>query len=149
LPPLNGGDYLYKYENPPEQFTQSLRQSLIHHIQNSSCCSTEDIEDTLDRIPKKVNGKLENKRRAVGYGILAVPGLSFWKVILALALVHIGPLIFLGRWLYGHPGDLQNGTQLLFYLMTLLNVLVVIPDMWSLWSVKRDKDKTSSYSILQ
>lgn len=107
----------------------------MHHIRDSSCCSSDDIQDTLERIPKKINGRLENKKHA------ALPGLSFWKVILALALVHVGPLIFLGRWLYGHPGDLQNGTQLLFYLMMLLALLVVIPDMWSLWSVKRDKEK--------
>lgn len=113
----------------------------MHHLGNSSCCCEDDIQDTLERIPKKINGRLENKKHAEGYGILALPGLAMWKVFLALALVHVGPLIFLGRWLVGHPGDLQNGTQLLFYLMMLLALLVVIPDMWSLWTVRRDKEK--------
>ncbi|CZR52626.1 uncharacterized protein PAC_02503 [Phialocephala subalpina] len=141
LPPLSNSDYHYEYFDPRTQFTQSLRQSLMHHIRDSSCCSADEIQDTLEHIPKKVDGGLENKKHAEGYGILALPGLSFWKVILALALVHVGPLIFLGRWLQGHPGDLQNGTQLLFHLMMLLALLVVIPDMWSLWSVRRDKEK--------
>jgi len=103
----------------------------MHYFHDSSCCGTEDIEAILSRVPKKTNGKLENKTHAVGYGILAIPGLALWKVFIALVLVHIGPFIFACRWLHGHPGDLQNAFLSSFYLIGLLNLIVVMPDVWS------------------
>jgi len=103
----------------------------MHYFHHQSDCGSEEIEDILSRVPKKVNGKLENKNHAVGYGMQAVPGLALWKVLIALALIHIGPLIFAGRWLCGHPGDLQNAFLSLFYLVGLLNIIVILPDIWS------------------
>jgi hypothetical protein len=105
---------------------------IMHHFYHpSGCCGTEEIEDILCRVPKKVNGKLENKIHAVGYGLQAVPGVALWKVLVALAFLHVGPLIFAVRWLLGHPGDLQNAFLSLFYLVGLLNLIVVLPDIWS------------------
>lgn len=62
----------------------------------------------------------------------AVPGWAVWKLMVALFLSQLGPLVFFIKWLSGHPGDLQNAFALSMYLIALLNLVVVIPDVWSL-----------------
>lgn len=104
----------------------------MHHLHNPRGCGAHDIEDILKRVPKKTIGKLEMKFGVAGYGMHAVPGWAFWKLLVALLLTQIGPLIFAIRWLCGHPGDLQNAFILSFYLMGLLNLVVVVPDIWSM-----------------
>jgi hypothetical protein len=86
----------------------------------------------LSRIPKKIDGKLESKYGAVGYGMRAITGWAVWKLFVALILLQIGPLIFAGRWLCGHPGDLQNAFTLSFYLFGLLGLGIIMPEIWSL-----------------
>lgn len=104
----------------------------MHHFHTTSGCGAQDIEDILKRLPKKVNGKLEMRFGAAGYGAYAVPGWAFWKLLTALVLTQIGPSIFAIRWLCGHPDDLQNAFILSFYSVALLNLVVVVPEIWSM-----------------
>jgi hypothetical protein len=101
----------------------------MHHFHSPSGCGAQDI---LTRLPKKVNGKLEMKFGAAGYGAYAVPGWAFWELLVAFVLSQIGPAIFAIRWLFGHPSDLQNAFILSFYSVALLNLVVVVPDIWSM-----------------
>ena len=90
------------------------------------------MEDILTRIPKKTNGRLKKEYGALGYGMHAIPGWAVWKLMVALFLSQLGPSVFLIKWLYGHPGDLQNAFSLSMYLIALLNLVVIIPDVWNL-----------------
>lgn len=90
------------------------------------------MQDIITRIPKKINGRLEQEYGALGYGMHAVPGWAVWKLMAALVLSQVGPLVFLIKWLCGHKGDLQNAFTLSMYLIALLNLIVVVPDVWSL-----------------
>ena len=104
----------------------------MHHFHNLRGCTAQHITDISDRIPKKIGAKLEHRFGAVGYGMYAVPSWAFWKVLVALAVLQLGPLVFVVRWLCGHPGELQNAFTLSMYLVELMNVLVVMPDIWSM-----------------
>jgi hypothetical protein len=90
------------------------------------------MEDVMLLVPKKVNGLLERKFGVIGWGIQAVPGLAIWKCFVALLLSQIPTVIFAVRWLFGHPGDLQNAFLFSFYILGLLNVVIIIPDKWCL-----------------
>jgi hypothetical protein len=107
-------------------------QTLKHHLTNPQKCSNKDIEEIMLLVPKKVNGLLERKFGVIGWGVLAVPGLAIWKCLTALALSQIPPAIFAIRWLLGHPGDLQNAFLFSFYILGALNVVLIIPEKWSL-----------------
>ncbi|KAL2057472.1 hypothetical protein ABVK25_002525 [Lepraria finkii] len=109
----------------------------MHQFHNLRGCTAQDVTNILDRIPKKIRGKLEHRFGAVGYGMHAVPEWAFWKVLVALAVLQLGPLVVAVRWLCGHPGDLQNGFNLSMYLVGLMNVLVVMPDIWSTYKSHR------------
>jgi hypothetical protein len=95
-------------------------------------CGTQAIVDILERIPKKISGRLPNEFQAKGYGMLAVRSWALHKWLIAVALSQIGPLIFLVRWLYAHPGDLQNAFMLSMSTLAILGAIVVFPDSWSL-----------------
>jgi hypothetical protein len=104
----------------------------MHHFHNPGSCGTQDIEDVIKRIPRKLNGRLEKKYGVLGYGMHALPGWAVWKLMVALFVSQIGPSVFCIRWLFGHSGDLQNAFSLSMYLLALLNIVVVVPDIWSL-----------------
>ncbi|KAG8530715.1 uncharacterized protein KY384_004072 [Bacidia gigantensis] len=130
--PRTNEDYKYTYEDPRERFIKSLEARLLHSLHAPHECEAEDMEDIVSRIPKKVNGKLINGLDIEGYGMQAIPGWSVWRAMVALFLSQVDPLIFAVRWLCGHSGDLQNAFQLAVYLLGFLNIVVVMPDVWSL-----------------
>lgn len=123
---------MYLDTEPPELLKDFAAQTLKHHLINPHKCSNKDVEEIMLLVPKKVNGLLERKFGIVGWGVLAVPGLAIWKCFIALALSQIPPAIFAIRWLLGHPGDLQNAFLLSFYILGALNVILIIPEKWSL-----------------
>lgn len=103
----------------------------MHSFHNPGGCCAQDIEDIISRIPKKINGRLVKGYGVLGYGMHALPGWAFWKLMVAFFLTQIGPSIFFIKWLCGHSGDLQNAFSLSLYLLALLNLLVLVPDIWS------------------
>lgn len=123
---------MYLYRDPREQFIKTLEQSLVHGFHDPRGCTAQDMEDIITRIPKKTNGRLKKEYGTLGYGMHAVPGWAVWKLMVALLLTQLGPSVFVIKWLCGHPGDLQNAFSLSMYLIGLLNLVVVIPDVWSL-----------------
>ena len=88
--------------------------------------------DILTRIPKKTNGRLKHEYGALGYGMHAVPGWAVWKLMVALIISQLGSAIFVIKWLCGHGGDLQNAFSLSMYAIAVMNLVVVVPDFWSL-----------------
>jgi hypothetical protein len=94
------------------------------------------MEEVMLLIPKKINGLLERKFGVIGWGIQAVPGLALWKCFVALFVSQVPTAIFAVRWLFGHPGDLQNAFLFSFYVLGLLNFLLVVPEKWSLQKEK-------------
>lgn len=90
------------------------------------------MQDIITRIPKKTNGRLKREYGALGYGMHAVPGWAVWKLMVVLVVSQAGPAVFMIKWLCGHAGDLQNAFSLSMYLIALLNLVVVVPDVWSL-----------------
>jgi hypothetical protein len=113
---------------------KTLERSLMHQFHHPwGCgCGPKAITDILDRIPKKINGRLPDGFQARGYGMLAVRGWALHKWLVAVALSQIGPLIFLIRWLCSHPGDLQNAFMLSMSTWAALSAIVIFPDSWSL-----------------
>ena len=96
--PKTNAEYKYYYVDPRHQFLRTLETNLMDHFHNPRGCTAQDITDILDRIPKKTGGKLEHRFGAVGYGMHAVPSWAFWKVLVALAVLQLGPLVFAVRW---------------------------------------------------
>ena len=87
----------------------------MHHFHNPRGCTAQDITDILDRIPKKIGGKLEHRFGAVGYGMHAVPSWAFWKVLVALAVCSLGLWYSLS---VGCVGILVSCRMLLLYQHT-------------------------------
>ena len=70
------------------------------------------------------------------YGVQAVSAYCLWKALLALAVASVGPLVFMIRWLVGHEGDWQNALGLLAVTYSLLNIVVLQHDRWSVEKAK-------------
>lgn len=71
-----------------------------------------------------------------GYGMRAISGWAVWKLITALVLTHIGPLIFAIYWLHFKPGQLSDAFTPALYAAVLFDALfgifVVLPDIQSM-----------------
>lgn len=52
--------------------------------------------------------------------------------MVALLISQLGPAVFVVKWLAGHGGDLQNAFSLSMYAVAVINLVVVVPDFWSL-----------------
>ncbi|KAL5317000.1 hypothetical protein ACEPPN_016052 [Leptodophora sp. 'Broadleaf-Isolate-01'] len=136
LPQRNDPDYSYSYSSPREDFLQQLEGLLSHSFHNPSNCSEEFIETILSRIPKKTKAMLGMGMEKKGYGMRAISGWAVWKLITALVLTHIGPLIFAIYWLHFKPGQLSDAFTPALYAAVLFDALfgifVVLPDIQSM-----------------
>ncbi|KAG4435301.1 hypothetical protein IFR05_009227 [Cadophora sp. M221] len=136
LPKKNDPDYSYSRSGPCEDFLLQLEGLLSHSFHNASNCSEEFIETILSRIPKKTKAKLGMGMEKKGYGMRAISGWAVWKLITALVLTHLGPLIFAIYWLRFNPGQLSDAFTPALYAAVLFDALfgifVVLPDIQSM-----------------
>ena len=113
----------------PRRISSNGSQAVIEvRIAYPKCPKTLALCSALEHIPKKVNGKMKTLG---GYGVQAVSAYCLWKALLALAVASVGPLVFMIRWLVGHEGDWQNALGLLAVTSSLLNIVVLQHDRWS------------------
>ena len=130
-------EYQYQYcddpDTPEEDFIKWLQAVIEVRIAYPKCPRTLALCSALEHIPKKVNGKMKTVE---GYGIQAVSAYCLWKALLALAVASVGPLVFMIRWLAGHEGDWQNALGLLAVTYSLLNIVVLQHDRWSMEKAK-------------
>ena len=130
-------EYQYQYcddpEIPEEDFIKWLQAVIEVRIAYPKCPKTLALCSALEHIPKKVNGKMKTLE---GYGVQAVSAYCLWKALLALAVASVGPLVFMIRWLVGHEGDWQNALGLLAVTYSLLNIVVLQHDRWSVEKAK-------------
>jgi hypothetical protein len=120
-------DYAYDYWDPKGDFIRFVEKTISHHLQASSTCHgahAQDIRRLLQQIPKKVNGTLERRYRARGYGLRAITGVAFWRVLVALLVSQLPCWVFAILWLVRHPGDLQNAFMPAVYVAAILNLVV-------------------------
>ncbi|KAG4418360.1 hypothetical protein IFR04_008502 [Cadophora malorum] len=102
MPPKTDPNYRYLSSEPVELLQKFATQTLRHDLRHPHKCNSKDIENIMHLVPKKVNGMLEKKFGAVGWGVQAVPGLALWKCAIPLLLSQVPPIIFAIRWLLLH-----------------------------------------------
>ena len=98
-------------------------------LEYPNCPETLKLGSVLEYIPKKVHGKMQTLE---GYGMYAVSAYCFWKAAVAIFVASIPSIVFLIRWSVGHHGDWQNALTWLAVTYSLLNLLVLQHDRWSM-----------------
>jgi hypothetical protein len=117
-----------------QKFIKWLQAVIKVRIEYPKCPKTLALFNVLEHVPRKVNGKMKGLD---GCGMYAVSSYSFWKALVALAGASLGPAIFMVRWLIGHHGDWQNALALMAVTLSLLNIIVLQHDRWSLATEKQ------------
>lgn len=138
MPPSNDGDYRFESdEDPPvlpmvfnQHFygcrTDCIRSQLdvlrlFHDCRGHNHCGRFKI---LNRLPKRLRkwDLDQDQEKDQAWGLNAVFGVSFLRVILYHALILAGPIVFWGLWLRRWPRDWQNASVLLFGVVMLLSL---------------------------
>jgi hypothetical protein len=137
--PCRKTNFQYEYEycddptTPEADFGKWLQAVIAVRIAYPNCPETLALCNALDYIPKKVNGKM---RTLDGYGMQAISAYCLWKAVLAVFIASIPSGVFMVRWLVGHRGDWQNALGLLAVTYSLLNILVLQHDRWSMETIR-------------
>ncbi len=137
LPPKSNTSYQYLDSEPPGLLKDFAAQTLRHHLHYPHKCKKKDIEEVMLHVPRKVNGLLERRFGVIGWGVQAMPGLAMWKCFVALLVSQIPTTIFAIRWLFWNSGDFQNAFIFSFYILGLLNFLLIFPEKWTLQTAQR------------
>jgi hypothetical protein len=131
LGPRPHPEYEYEYidpSTPEEDFVKWLQAVIALRIAYPRCPETLALCNVLEHIPREVNG---NMKTFDGYEMYAISAYCLWKALLALFIAPIPSSIFMVHWLVGHKGDWQNALGLLAVTYSLLNMLVLQQDRWS------------------
>ncbi|KAH8149840.1 uncharacterized protein LAJ45_05992 [Morchella importuna] len=129
LPPPDNPDYDY-HPKPPRNPPTLPATELMHYFDSPECAGTATY--CLDLLPKRVAGRLERGARAEGWGLQPGEGLSLWRLLLLLLAVWISTMVFAVWWLVGR-GDLQGAFVPAGYVVAVVAVGVVLPEMRVVW----------------
>ncbi|KAF8539940.1 hypothetical protein BDD12DRAFT_881439 [Trichophaea hybrida] len=123
-------EYDFARTIPEDLHIQAVEKTLAHqlHCRKLEHCEPQAVKQLIRQIPQKKN-KLEKNAR-YGYGLHAQQGWAFYKFAIALALSQLLPAAFFVYWIIRHPGDLQNAFQPALYMLALLAVGIVVPDIY-------------------
>lgn len=102
----------------------------MHYFDSPECAGTATY--CLDLLPKRVVGRLERGARAEGWGLQPGEGMSLWRLLVLLLAVWISSMVFAVWWLVGR-GDLQGAFVPAGYVVALVAVGVVLPEMRVVW----------------
>lgn len=122
LPPLPNPDY--EYETPTSEPPPIRPEEMLHFFQKPEC--VDNYYDCLKRIPKKITGRLTEKR-VIAWGLHAQASISFFRIMVIAASILVGTVAWVVWWLVDHPGDLQNSFVPPAFAVSLLAVGVVLP----------------------
>ncbi|MCJ1263488.1 hypothetical protein MMC22_003358 [Lobaria immixta] len=107
-----------------------VEESVAHYLRHHGQIDDSAVENLLAGIPKRVNGMMGSKAKLTGYGMHARQGWSLIKFIVALAISQCFGLAFFVYWLFRNPGDLQNAAVPSFFILALMGMAVIVPDIW-------------------
>ena len=95
--------------------------SLFHECKGRNHCGKYRV---LERLPKRRKEWEidQDQEKDEAWGLNAVLGISFCKVVLYHVLFFAGPMTFWGCWLKKWPTDWQNASVPFFAMMMLLSI---------------------------
>ena len=129
-------EYSYQYcdsATSERDFIRWIQAIIAVRFEYPNCPETLKLGSVFEYIPKKVQGKMQKPE---GYGMYAVSAYCFLKAVVALVVASVPSIIFLIRWMVGHQGDWQNALTWLAVTYSLLNILVLQHDRWSMDTVR-------------
>ncbi|KAF8533262.1 hypothetical protein BDD12DRAFT_947735 [Trichophaea hybrida] len=122
-------DYHYKPLKPDNLHIERVEATLAHQLHCGLHCKPASIEQLISHLPKKVTGKLE-RNTTYGYGLHALQGLAFYKILIAHAVTQVPLWGFAAYWLIKHPGDLQNALLPALYMLALVTAVIGVADYY-------------------
>lgn len=138
MPPSNDGEYRYESDQDPPVLPKVFNKHfygcrkgcirsqldvlrLFHECQGHNRCGRFKI---LNRLPKRLRkwDSDQDQENDQAWGLHAVFGVSFLRVMLYHTLMLAGPMVFWGLWLRRWPRDWQNASIPLFGVVMLLSL---------------------------
>ncbi|RVD82683.1 uncharacterized protein DFL_007101 [Arthrobotrys flagrans] len=126
-------DYPVGYVPDSLPFKPPIAPEILLYFYNNPGCA-DSIEKLLRFIPKRIVNNPNPPDEA--WGLYAEEGLSMGKFLMAGLVIAVLSTIFIGLWLFYHPGDLQNAFTPMF-VVSVVGALLVAPEFMGYGSKKK------------